>query len=80
MEKTIYIYFRESAAQSIVADFVTYLFLGLMFAFNYFYLGDSKVTAFFFFLVFIMFTIGKVNSHSRKFTSIPKLKEYVESL
>ncbi len=72
------VYFRESAWQSIVADFVTFLFLGVLFAFNHFYMGDSKVAGFVFFLVFILFALGKVSGKKKVFTSKEELKKYLD--
>jgi len=68
MEKQKIIYFRESAVQSILADASTFLFLGILFAFNHFVLDDSKVTACVFFVVFILYTVSKSNAKKYVFT------------
>lgn len=74
------IYFRESMIQSMVADFFTFFFLTLMFAFNHFYMADSKVTAFVFFVVFLLFTLSKASARKRTFTDKEELKKYVSNL
>jgi hypothetical protein len=78
MKEKEYIYFRESALQSIVADFFTFAFLAILFAFNHFVLGDDKVAAFVFFLVFILFMLAKANSRRETFTDKEALKKYIE--
>lgn len=72
------IYYRESAIQSIIADFFTFLFLGLLFAFNYIYLNDGKVAAFFFFLVFVMYTLSKAKSRQCTFTDKATLQKHID--
>ena len=78
MEKKIYIYYRESAFQSIIADFFGSVFLALLFTFNHFYLGDSKIAGFVFFIIFILYMLGKADSKMKKFTDKEKLIKYLQ--
>jgi ABC-type bacteriocin/lantibiotic exporter with double-glycine peptidase domain len=77
MKEKEYIYFRESALQSIIAYLFTFAFLAILFLFNHLVLGDSKVSAFVFFVVFILFTLGKGNSRRETFTDKEALKKYI---
>jgi hypothetical protein len=72
-----YIYFRESAFQSALADILTFGFLGILFAFNHFVLDDSKVAAVAFFLVFMMFAMAKGAAQGRRFKTKDELQKYV---
>ena len=76
--KPIVIWYRESAVQSIVADFMTFAFIAALFAFNHFYLGDSKVAGIAFFIVFIVYTIGKASSRKHEFYSLEDAQAHIE--
>lgn len=76
MKKEI-IYYRESAVQSIVSDITTFALLGLLFAFNHHYMGDSTVTAFFFFIVFLMITFAKGATRGKRFSDKETLLKHI---
>lgn len=80
MKETIWIYYRESALQAIVADFMTFVMLAILGAFDHFVLNDSKVVAVLFFFVFLMYALGKASGKKKEFTDLAKLKEYINSL
>jgi hypothetical protein len=74
------IYYRESAIQSIIADTYTFTFLVVLFAFNHFYLNDSKVVAIVFFIIFILFAFAKASAKKNVFTSKEALLDHVKGL
>ena len=74
------IYYRESAIQSVIADAMSFVFLGLLFVFNHFVLDDSKVSAVVFFIVFILFTLGKANIRKHIYTDKEKLIEHLKGV
>lgn len=80
MKETQFIYYRESAVQSITADFLTFGMLAILGAFDHFVLNDSKVVAVLFFAVFLMYALGKASGKKKEFTDIAKLKEYINTL
>jgi len=72
------IWYRESMVQSIVADIMTFAFIAILFAFNHFYLGDSKVAGVAFFILFIVYTIGKSSSRKDEFYSLEDARDHIE--
>lgn len=72
------IYYRESLISSVLADIFTMGFLGLLFVFNHFYLADSKITAIVFFVVFLLYAIGKANGKAKRFYNIDTAIEYLQ--
>lgn len=76
--KTEFIYYRESALQSIVAD--TFMFggiLGLMY-FNHRVLNGNAFIDLIFIFFMLVSAIGRTNSRQHRFTSWEELKKFID--
>lgn len=73
-----YLYYRESAIQSIISDvFVFVMIVGAM-AMNHFYLGDNAVWAVLLFFLAMMVITSRGNKRRKDFTSKKALLEYLK--
>ena len=75
-----FIYYRESALQSIVSDIVSFVMLALAMAVNHFYFGDSKWWTLVLFGMFLLTLLGKGSGNRKDFTDIKSLKAFVNTL
>lgn len=72
-----YIYYRESLWSSIASDLFTFGMLALVFAFNYFYLGDSLAGAIILFIMLLMIVYARGSSKRKVFTDKDELLDYL---
>jgi hypothetical protein len=72
------IYFQETPTISFIHDLVTFSFCALLFAFNHWMMDDSKVEGFFFFIVFLIFAMGKANPRMKRFSNKGQLLKYLQ--
>ena len=79
-EKQKIIIYRESLLQSVIADLFTFLMLGGLFAANHYWFDDSKVSAFVFVILFVIFVLGKAGNRKHVFTDKDKAIEFISCL
>lgn len=75
--KNEFIYYRESALQSIVADVVMFALLVGAIAINHLYLGGSGIWAVCLFVLILIAVAARGNKNRKVFTSKEDLKKYI---
>lgn len=79
-KETLFIFFRESLFQSVMADIVDFGSLAGLIWFNYHYVGNSKFFNGFILFMFVLKMINQASNKVKRFTSKKELKKYVENL
>lgn len=79
-KEKVYIYFRESAIQSIISDIFSFGMLIVFLILNRYLLGDHASIAILIFFIWLATLLGKSVGGSRKFNKLEDLKEYVKNL
>jgi hypothetical protein len=76
---TRFIYFRESAVQSIIADCTSFGFIlgGLLF--NHKLLNGDWFVDIFFMIIFFIVSASKANNKAQIFTNMEELKKYLDN-
>lgn len=79
-QEKLYIFFRESLLQSIIADaFLFGLIIGSIVV-NRFYLGDKWYLDLFFIFMAFVTVINRQNPMYKRFTNKEELKKFVDNL
>ena len=74
------IFYRESLAQSVWADIVSFVMIVAVLGVNHFVMGDNKITYFIWITLFFVSVSVRSNTKRMIFTDKEKLIEYVNSL
>jgi hypothetical protein len=76
--KKEYVYFRESALQSFLADIGTYAVLVGSFYVNYKFIGNDGFLAGILLVAFVLFSIAKAGNKSKTYTNKEDLIKHLQ--
>lgn len=78
MEDKIYIYYRESAFQSILSDIVSFACLIFFLYVNKYYLGDHVSLGILLFIMWCLILVGRGMKKSKTLNGKKELREFLE--